>query len=64
MRSFLILSGSLFCSSQVFANIEEITIYGHRTGLIGDSISASSGVIGQGEIENRPMLRSLVWGAL
>ncbi|WP_283711065.1 TonB-dependent receptor [Pseudoalteromonas prydzensis] len=58
MRSFLILSGSLFCSSQVFANIEEITIYGHRTGLIGDSISASSGVIGQGEIENRPMLRS------
>ena len=58
MRSFLVLSGSLLCSTQAFANIEEITIYGHRTGLIGDAISASSGIIGQGEIENRPMLRS------
>ncbi|WKD23264.1 hypothetical protein NDQ71_16880 [Pseudoalteromonas sp. KG3] len=64
MRNLLILSTSLLCSTNVLANIEEITIYGHRTGLIGEAISASSGVIGQGEIENRPMLRSLVWGAL
>ncbi|MDI4654525.1 MULTISPECIES: TonB-dependent receptor [Pseudoalteromonas] len=49
---------SFSCSFNVFANIEKITVYGHRTGLIGDSISASSGIIGQGEIENRPMLRS------
>ncbi|MED5511265.1 TonB-dependent receptor [Pseudoalteromonas sp. MB47] len=46
------------CSFNAFANIEKITVYGHRTGLIGESISASSGIIGQGEIENRPMLRS------
>ena len=46
------------CSFNAFANIEKITVYGLRTGLIGESISASSGIIGQGEIENRPMLRS------
>lgn len=58
MRSFLIISGCLFSSSAALANIEKVTVYGHRTGLIGDAISASSGIIGQGEIEERPMLRS------
>ena len=58
MRNFLIISGCLFSSSAAIANVEKITVYGHRTGLIGDAISASSGIIGQGEIDERPMLRS------
>lgn len=58
MRSFLIISGCLLSSSAAIANVEKITVYGHRTGLIGDAISASSGIIGQGEIDERPMLRS------
>jgi len=40
------------------ASIEKLTVYGHRDSLIGESISASSGIIGQGEIQQRPMLRS------
>ena len=58
MKKLCFIAGCLSCSGGAFANIEKITVYGHRTGLIGESISASSGIIGQGEIENRPMLRS------
>ena len=58
MNKLYLLLGCISCSGDALANIEKITVYGHRTGLIGESISASSGVIGQGEIENRPMLRS------
>lgn len=56
-RLTLLTLGTLYsiCS---YANIETITVYGHRDGLIGNSISASSGIIGQGEIQQRPMLRS------
>lgn len=52
----LLISAATAFSAQ--STEDKITVYGHRTGLIGDSISASSGIIGQGEIENRPMLRS------
>ncbi|MDP2636888.1 MULTISPECIES: TonB-dependent receptor [unclassified Pseudoalteromonas] len=58
MKKLLLLTCCIFCHEQALANIEKITVYGHRTGLIGESISASSGIIGQGEIEDRPMLRS------
>ena len=56
-RLVLATIGILY-GAAVHANIEKITVYGHRAGLIGDAISASSGIIGQGEIEERPMLRS------
>ena len=58
MRTLAIIAASTLYSGYVNANIEKITVYGHRDGLIGESISASSGIIGQGEIEQRPMLRS------
>ncbi|WP_404340891.1 TonB-dependent receptor [Pseudoalteromonas mariniglutinosa] len=58
MKVLILAASSLLYSDYVLANIEKITVYGHRTGLIGDAISASSGIIGQGEISNRPMLRS------
>lgn len=56
-RLTLLTLGTLY-STCSYANIETITVYGHRDGLIGNSISASSGIIGQGEIQQRPMLRS------
>lgn len=56
-RLVLATIGILY-GAAVQANIEKITVYGHRAGLIGDSISASSGIIGQGELQERPMLRS------
>ncbi|WP_350545208.1 MULTISPECIES: Plug domain-containing protein [unclassified Pseudoalteromonas] len=58
MRTIIIVAAGVLYSGYGQANIEKITVYGHRAGLIGDSISASSGIIGQGEIEQRPMLRS------
>lgn len=58
MGKVIIATVGLLYGSAVYADIDKITVYGHKTGLIGDAISASSGVIGQGEIEDRPMLRS------
>ena len=58
MKTLAILTMGTLYSGYVHANIEKLTVYGHRDGLIGESISASSGIIGQGEIEQRPMLRS------
>lgn len=58
MRTLAIITAGVLYSGYAQANIEKLTVYGHRDGLIGESISASSGIIGQGEIEERPMLRS------
>lgn len=58
MKRLAIVAVMALQTEYVHAHVEELTIYGNRMGLIGDSISASSGIIGQGEIENRPMLRS------
>ena len=58
MKGLTIVTIMALYSEQVHAHIEKLTVYGNRTGLIGDSISASSGIIGQGEIETRPLLRS------
>ena len=45
-------------SGYSYANIEKLTVYGHRDGLIGESISAPSGIIGQGEIQQRRNVRA------
>lgn len=59
MKTRSLIAIAIACQTyQAHANIEQITVYGHRTGLNGESISASSGIIGQGEIDERPMLRS------
>lgn len=39
-------------------DIEKITITGKNTSLLGEAISASQGVVGQGEIVIRPLLRT------
>lgn len=39
-------------------DIEKITITGKNTSLLGEAISASQGVVGQGEIGIRPLLRT------
>lgn len=38
--------------------VEEITVSGHRVNLIGESVSASQGVVSQRDIETRALLRS------
>ncbi|MEP2603476.1 MAG: TonB-dependent receptor, partial [Paraglaciecola sp.] len=57
-----LLSISLFAmSSQVLADgagFEHFVVYGKQAHLIGDSLSASEGVIGYGDIQQRPMLRA------
>ncbi|CAM2758173.1 hypothetical protein [Pseudoalteromonas distincta] len=58
MRTLAILALGTLYSGYSYANIEKLTVYGHRDGLIGESISAPSGIIGQGEIQQRPILRS------
>ncbi|KTD98169.1 TonB-dependent receptor [Pseudoalteromonas sp. H71] len=58
MKTLAILTVGTLYSAYGHANIEKLTVYGHRDGLIGEAISASSGIIGQGEIDQRPMLRS------
>ncbi|GAA0341040.1 TonB-dependent receptor [Bowmanella denitrificans] len=37
---------------------EHIAVHGHQTRLLGQALSASEGVIGQGEIAQRPLLRT------
>jgi len=47
--------------SHVFAhdnNLETVEVTGHKINLIGDTISASEGVVGQSEIKIRPLLRT------
>lgn len=60
MRKVL-LTGYIVASSHVAAHgfdIEQIEVVGRQTRLIGDAIAASSGIIGQDEIANRPLLRT------
>ncbi|MCH9812630.1 MAG: TonB-dependent receptor [Epsilonproteobacteria bacterium] len=39
-------------------HLDAVIINGHQTSLIGDAISSSEGIIGQVEIESRPVLRA------
>lgn len=39
-------------------SLDPVVIEGHRTNLIGESVSASEGVVTQAEIATRPMLRT------
>lgn len=51
----------LFCSLSALADgphIERVVVYGKQKDLIGESISASEGVIGAGDIAQRPLLRA------
>lgn len=56
----VVVSGALFNSAQVAAHdgIERILVSGHQANLLGQAMSASEGVLGQPEIEIRPMLRT------
>jgi outer membrane receptor protein involved in Fe transport len=38
--------------------LDRITVVGRRQNLVGEAISASEGVVGQGDIADRPMLRT------
>lgn len=57
-----LISGCLLCfSCSTLADgphIERVVVFGKQSDLIGDSISASEGVIGAGDIAQRPLLRA------
>ncbi|MDU0353414.1 TonB-dependent receptor [Paraglaciecola aquimarina] len=51
----------ILMSANVIADgsgFEHFVVYGKQADLIGDSLSASEGVIGYGDIQQRPMLRA------
>lgn len=57
---YLIFSTSLLASATALADgphIERVVVFGKQSDLIGESISASEGVIGAGDIAQRPLLR-------
>lgn len=59
--SCLLLGFISSVSSTVQADVntlDQVVVYGHETSLIGEAASASEGIIGQGEISQRPILRS------
>ncbi|MEM6999016.1 MAG: TonB-dependent receptor [Pseudomonadota bacterium] len=61
MRPFVViiaLSCVTFNAYPHSAELNEVIIYGHETELNGEALTASEGIIGRGEIENRPVLRS------
>jgi len=60
MKKLFILS-LVVLSNRVIADgtgLEHFVVYGKQSHLIGDSLSASEGVVGYGDIEQRPMLRA------
>jgi len=56
----LVVSSALIHSATVSAHdgIERVLVSGHQANLVGQAMSASEGVLGQEEIEIRPMLRT------
>ena len=60
MKTLLSLSLAAFCSSALAdgTGFEHFVVYGKQVHLIGDSMSASEGVIGYGDIQQRPILRA------
>ncbi len=61
MRIIYLAMPAVFSSQYALAHgldIEQIEVNGRQTRLIGDAISASSGVVGQEEIAARPLLRT------
>ncbi|WP_337877929.1 hypothetical protein [Idiomarina baltica] len=53
-----LISALPLASVQAHDGIERILVSGHQANLLGQSMSASEGVLGQPEIEIRPMLRT------
>ena len=54
---FLLLMASYVCSHDEIA-LQEIVIEGREINLVGDAVSASEGVVGQAEIDIRPIART------
>ena len=54
---FLIVLG-LTTTTYAHDSVETVKVEGRQINLIGDAISASQGVIGQAEIDRRPLLRT------
>ena len=49
---------STFLMAHDFFELEPVVVYGRETDLIGDSISASEGLVSQVDLEYRPLLRT------
>ena len=57
-RIWLALAATAVSHPLLAHEIEEIEVSGHRVNLIGESVSASEGVVSQRDIETRALLRS------
>ena len=60
LRCFIFLC-FIFITSRCFAHdikIETVVVEGRQISLVGDALSASQGLVGQAELENRPTLRT------
>lgn len=57
-RVFFLLITFPFSVSADIDELDSVVVYGHQTSLNGEAVSASEGIIGQGEISQRPVLRS------
>jgi hypothetical protein len=57
-----IIASSLLLFITAFAHetttLEPIQVTGHQVNLLGESLSASEGIVGEAEIEQRPLLRT------
>lgn len=60
MKKLLSIAIALACGNAVAdgSDVEHLVVFGKQSNLIGESLSASEGVIGFGDIERRPILRS------
>ena len=54
----LLIAGSASFIHSVQASIEQVEVISRQVNLVGEAISASEGLIGQQEIEVRPLLRT------
>lgn len=56
----LIISSTVYAESPTTTEpaMEQLLVQGYRQNLLGTSISASEGIVGSAEIENRPVLRT------
>ena len=58
MRKRVLLGLALLSHGAFASEVEEVVVEGRNLDLVGEAISASEGVIGQKELELRPLLRT------
>lgn len=58
MMTALLIAPALWAADGNETTLEAFEVVGHRQNLLGESLSASEGIVGAQEIEQRPLLRT------